>query len=114
MAESGIFRGAALQPWQRETLLAAALFMREQYGNPPADPKAKAVYDGLLEVMDPARRTVRMQREQAAAARAVAAERRTGRDRRALPDRRGATLGPPGGVERRKAHRRSGERRARR
>jgi hypothetical protein len=76
--------------------------MREQYGNPPADARAKAVYDGLLEVMDPARRTVRLQKEQAAAARAVAA------------DRRKANFGSPGGVERRKAHRRSGERRARR
>jgi hypothetical protein len=76
--------------------------MREQYGNPPADARAKAVYDGLLEVMDPARRTVRLQKEQAAAARAVAA------------DRRKAKFGSPGGVERRKAHRRSGERRARR
>jgi len=114
MAESGIFRAGPLQPWQRETLLAAAAFMREQYGNPPADPKAKAVYDGLLEVLDPARRTVRLQKEQAAAARKAAAERRTGRDRRATPDRRKADLGPPGGVERRASSRRTGDRRSRR
>lgn len=113
MAESGIFRAAPLQPWQRETLLAAAAFLREQYGNPPADAKAKAVYEGLLEVLDPARRTVRLQREQAAAAKAVAAERRAGRDRRGT-DRRKANLGPPGGVERRRGERRSGERRSRR
>lgn len=114
MAESGIFRAAALQPWQRETLLAAASFMRAQYGNPPTDPKARVVYDGLLEVLDPARRTVRLQKEQAAASRAAAAERRTGRDRRATPDRRKSNAGPPGGVERRRASRRTGERRSRR
>lgn len=114
MAESGIFRAAPLQPWQRETLLAAAAFLREQYGVPPADARARAVYDGLLEVIDPSRRTVRLQKEQAAAARQIAAERRTGRDRRATPDRRKANLGPPGGVERRAKGRRTGDRRSRR
>lgn len=100
MAESGIFRGAALQPCQRETLLAAPCSCASSTAT--LLPTPGPVDDGLLEVMDPARRTVRLQKEQAAAARAVAA------------DRRKANFGSPGGVERRKAHRRSGERRARR
>lgn len=112
MTQSGIFRAAPMQPWQRETLLAAAAFLRQQYGNPPEDPKARAVYEGLLEVLDPSRRTVRLQKEQQAAARAAAAERRAGRDRRGT-DRRKANLGPPGGTERRRAERRAGDRRSR-
>lgn len=117
MAESGIFRINPLQGWQRDAILKAAQMIRDRFGNPPVDPVAKQVHDGLLEVLDPARRTVRLQREMSEATRKAAlterAERRA-RERRAA-DRRKANLGPPPGVpDRRKGDRRAGERRSRR
>jgi hypothetical protein len=116
MADSGVFRINPLQGWQREAILKAAQVMRDKFGNPPADAQARSAHDGLLEVLDPARRTVRLQRELSEATRKAAltekAERRQ-RDRRGT-DRRKANLGPPPGVpERRKGERRTGERRAR-
>ena len=117
MADSGIFRINPLQGWQREAILKAAAFIREKYGNPPEDEAARAAHDGLLEVLDPARRTMRLQKEISEATRKAAqaerAERRA-RERRAA-DRRKANLGPPTGAgERRKGERRAGERRSRR
>jgi hypothetical protein len=75
------------------------------------DAKTKTVYEGLLEVLDPTRRTARIQRELASAAKAAVAapvsrERRAAERRR--EDRRKANLGSPTGVERRKTERRSG------
>ena len=110
MAESGVFRLPPMQGWQRDSILAAASFLREQYGNPPSNPRAKVVYDGLLEVLDPSRRAVRLQKEKSDAARSAAltaeAERRAAERRR--NDRRRANSGPPPGT----ADRRKGERRA--
>ena len=117
MADSGIFRINPLQGWQRDAILKAAQLIRDRFGNPPVDPVAKVAHDGLLEVLDPARRTVRLQREMSEATRKAAetarAERRA-RERRAN-DRRKANQGPPAGQgDRRKGDRRSGERRNRR
>lgn len=117
MADSGIFRINPLQGWQRDAILKAAQLLRDRFGNPPVDPLAKLAHDGLLEVLDPARRTVRLQREMSEATRKAAmterAERRA-RERRAN-DRRKANLGPPAGVgERRRGDRRAGDRRSRR
>ena len=109
MADSGVFRINPLQGWQREAILKAAQLLRERFGNPPVDPQAKLAHDGLLEVLDPARRTVRLQRELTEATRVsvpVRSERR-GRERRAK-DRRKVNLGPPPGL----AERRTGERRS--
>ena len=116
MAESGIFRINPLQGWQRDAVLKAAALLREKFGTPPADSAARLAHDGLLEVLDPARRTVRLQKEMAEATRkaalTAAAERRA-RERRAA-DRRKANLGPPPGHgERRQGERRRGERRRR-
>ena len=116
MADSGIFRINPLQGWQREAILKAAAFLREKYGNPPSDPNARNAHDGLLEVLDPARRTVRLQKEMSEATRKAAltekAERRA-RERRGV-ERRKANVGPPSGVpERRKGERRAAERRSR-
>ena len=116
MADSGVFRTNPLPGWQRDAILKATQFIRERFGNPPADAAAKAAYDVLLEVLDPARRAVRLQREMSEAARKAAqterAERRA-RDRRAK-DRRKANLPPPAGVgERRKGDRRAANRRSR-
>lgn len=96
--------------------MKAAALLREKYGNPPSDPAARVAHDGLLEVLDPARRTVRLQKEMSAATRKAAmtaqAERRA-RERRAT-DRRRSNQGPPGGgPDRRKGDRRSKERRSR-
>jgi hypothetical protein len=89
--------------WQRANIQAAATYLRERMTAGQVDAKTKAIYDGLLEVLDPTRRTLRLQRE-AASARAVpvtsARERRMRIERRAH-DRRAAALGPPSSVERR-------------
>jgi hypothetical protein len=116
MVDSGVFRITPLQGWQRDAILRAAQLIRDHFGNPPADAAAKTAHDGLLEVLDPPRRTVRIQREMSEATRnaalTVSAERRA-RERRAT-DRRQANQGPPAGVaERRKGERRAGERRSR-
>ena len=116
MAESGIFRINPLQSWQRDAILKAAQLLRDRFGNPPADAQARTVHDGLLEVLDPARRTLRLQKELSEATRKAESSERTERRTRERrgQDRRRANLGPPSGVpERRKGERRSGERRNR-
>jgi hypothetical protein len=84
--------------------------MREAISKNPSDVRAKAIYEGLLDMLEPTRRAVRVQREMAAAAKAAAVVRRTraARERRAACDRRAVNLGNPTGVERRKADRRTG------
>ena len=83
------------------------MYMRQRIAEGATDPKTKAIYEGLLEVLDPPRRAVRLQREMAAAARAAvvvkaAAERRAAAaDRRRREDRRKQNLGSPTGAERR-------------
>jgi hypothetical protein len=91
--------------WQRVNIQAAISYLREQMKG-DVDPRVKAVYEGLLEVLEPARRTVRLQREAAEAAKAsvpvaVNRERRHRVERRGS-DRRLVNLGPPGSIERRK------------
>ena len=109
---SGVFRINPLQGWQREAILKAAQLLRDRFGNPPVDPQARQVHDGLLEVLDPARRTVRLQREMSEATRKASLTPKTerrGKERRAS-DRRKVNLGPPPGTEdRRKGERRTGK-----
>jgi len=117
MAESGIYRTPALQGWQRANVVAAANCLREQIARTPEDPKLRAAYEGLLDLLDPSRMLARKQRQMADAARhaatAVKNERRT--TERRSSERRKADLGPPPpGVERRRAERRSGGDRRRR
>jgi len=111
MADSGVFRINPLQGWQREAILKAAQLLRDRFGNPPVDAQARSAHDGLLEVLDPSRRTVRLQKELSEATRKATmterAERRA-RERRAA-DRRKVNVGPPPGEpERRKGERRTG------
>lgn len=117
MADSGIFRINPLQGWQRDALLKTAQLIRDRFGNPPADAQAKLAHDGLLEVLDPARRTVRLQREMSEATRKAAlterAERRA-RERRASDRRKTDVSLPPDTPDRRKGDRRAGDRRSRR
>jgi len=102
--------------WQRSNIQAAATYLREVIAHAPTNARAKVVYEGLLDVLDPSRRTARMQRERVAAAAAIpipaSRERRATRDRRAR-ERRRDNLGSPTGVERRTAERRTGRDRRR-
>jgi hypothetical protein len=95
--------------WQRASVLAAAQYLRDVVSRSPDDAKAQQVYQGLLEVLEPARRTIRQQRELSEAARSSVAmrEKRAGRERRAN-ERRRVNLGPPASVERRRGERRAG------
>jgi hypothetical protein len=100
--------------WQRANVLAAAHYLRDVVARRPDDAKAQVVYEGLLEVLEPARRTIRQQRELSEAARlsVMSREKRSAGNRRRT-DRRRVNLGSPG-VERRKSERRNGrERRVR-
>lgn len=116
MADSGIFRVNPLHGWQREAILKAAQLIRDKFGNPPSDAMARTAHEGLLEVLDPARRTLRLQKEISEATRkAVMMTRpeRRSKDRRG-GDRRRSNQGPPAGMsERRVGERRRGERRSR-
>lgn len=102
MAESGLFRTPALQGWQRTNVVAAANYLREQLVRSPDDPKLRAAYEGLLDLLDPSRMLARRQREMADAAKqaatAIKHERR--REERRHGERRRANLGGSG-VERR-------------
>jgi hypothetical protein len=95
--------------WQRANVLAAAQYLRDVVSHTPDDMKAQAIYQGLLEVLEPARRAIRQQRELSEAERSSVTmrEKRTGSERRRT-DRRRVNLGPPTGVERRKTERRAG------
>lgn len=99
----------ALQSWQRANIVAAITYLGEIIGRSPSDVRARAVHDGLLDVLDPTRRLAREQRELSEAARTAAftGDRRRGERRKG--ERRQQSLGPPGGVERRSGRdRRSG------
>jgi hypothetical protein len=90
--------------WERATIQAAASYLRERMSQGAIDAKTKAVYEGLLEVLDPTRRATRIQRELATAAKAAVTV-QTNRERRATErrreDRRKVNIGSPTGVERR-------------
>jgi hypothetical protein len=100
--------------WQRSNIQAAAAYMRERISYGDTSLRTKTLYEGLLEVLEPARRTSRLQREAAESARAAVTV-QIPRDRRSTErrkgDRRRVNLGPPGGVERRRNERRGGDRR---
>src|SRR3954469_8825038 len=95
--------------WQRANVVAASQFLRGVVSRRPDDRKAQSVYQGLLEVLEPARRAIRQQRELSEAARSSVTmrEKRNGAERRRT-DRRRVSLGAPPGGERRKSERRSG------
>lgn len=91
--------------WQRANVQAAAAYLRERIAAGATDARTKAVYEGLLDVLEPARRATRLQREAAVAAKAAvpvppSRERRSRVERRRA-DRRRVNLGSPSGVERR-------------
>jgi len=99
--------------WQSTNIQAAATFLRARIAAGDDSPATKAIYNGLLEVLDPTRRTLRVQRELAAAV-AVAERERRAAERRARSERR-KTSGSPKDVERRfgRDRRSGGDRRSR-
>lgn len=97
--------------WQRTHVLAAAEYVREILLRTPADTKARAVYDGLLDLLEPARRIARQGSDTSGEDGGF--EVRAEQDRRSGTDRRLVSLEPPAGVERRRRERRSAERRRR-
>ncbi|MBI3493110.1 MAG: hypothetical protein HY047_15220 [Acidobacteria bacterium] len=103
--------------WQHLNILAAANYLRERIASGDSGPRAKEVYEGLLDVLDPSRRAARLQREKAAAIEASIAEqtaraRRATRERRISSDNRKTNVGNPAGAERRgRADRRTGRER---
>lgn len=108
MTDSGMAR--PLTGWQRAHVVSAAQYVRELLLKAPEDAKARSVYDGLLEVLEPTRRAARQHQEQAPGSAGSMWEQRTGRDRR-TSERRLFEIGPPAGRERRRTGRRSGRER---
>jgi hypothetical protein len=102
------WRGVSLDPWQRQAVLAAAALLRERFGA-SSDVRAKAVHDGLLEVVEPNRRAVRLQREMSKSVDGVDTATRNGaaHERRRGADRRAEDRGAPMGIERRRRSRRT-------
>lgn len=99
--------------WQRSAIEAAADYLRKLIENGATDVRTTSVYEGLLDVLDPVRHALRIQR--AVSADAALAIMRAGRDRRNAIDRRGsadrrlASFGPVIANERRNGSlRRSG------
>ena len=100
MSDSGIFR-VPHQGWQRANVNAAAAFLRELMADDPGNPRLKALHEGLLEVLDPTRRTTRQQRELASVTAAARAAERRANERRAGRDRRQRDLQVPAILDRR-------------
>jgi hypothetical protein len=99
--------------WERANIQAAASYLRERMTQGAIDAKTKAVYEGLLEVLDPTRRAARVQREMSAAAKSAVTvqanrQRRAAAERRRQEDRRKENRGSPTGEERRSRERRTG------
>lgn len=96
-----------LAGWQRANVLAAAQYMVQRLRKDPADVRAHAVCEGLLEVLKPARREARLERELAAAkAILVIPDPRKGLEPRSGRDRRTAASTALVKAERRKRERR--------
>jgi len=91
--------------WERSAIEAAAGYLRDMIEAGANDPRTRAAYEGLLDVLDPTRLATRIQR--AASADAAAAIMQSLRDRRTHVERRGHTerrlvnLGPGAAGERR-------------
>lgn len=101
-----------LMPWQRASILAALNYLKEM-GRVGQNSQAQVLATGLWEVLEPSRRTIRLQREaaQAATAGAQAGRERRTRERRQTDRRRQQV--PYDGPERRTGRdRRAGERRS--
>ena len=105
MSDAGA--GRTLTGWQRAYVLAAAKYVREQALKTPEDEHARSVYAALLEVLEPARRVRRQQREgRGPRAGGSMWDQRSGVERR-VAERRTTDGAPPAGGNRRTRDRRS-------
>jgi hypothetical protein len=104
--------GMTLTPWQRANIYAALNYLKD-IGRMGQNPQAQGLAQGLMEVLEPSRRTIRLQREAAQAATAGARSGREQRkgERRRNPDRRKQATTHSGPERRTVRKRRSGERR---
>jgi hypothetical protein len=94
-----------LTPWQRANILGALNYLKN-IGRSGQSPQVLALAQGLMEVLEPSRRTIRIQREAAHAATAGA---QSGRERRIRnADRRRQAI-PHSGPERRSGRDRRSE-----
>ena len=91
--------------WERDSIEAAAAYLREMIEAGATDVRTQSVYEGLLDVLDPTRHATRIQKAVAADAAAAimhgVRERRARIERRGHSDRRLINLGPAAGGERR-------------
>ncbi len=91
--------------WQRQSIEAAASYLRELIEAGADDYRTRSVYEGLLDILDPTRHATRIEdavsADAAAAIMAATRERRGRIDRRGHTDRRLVNLGPMAGGERR-------------
>ena len=110
MSDSGIFR-LPLNTWQRGNVAAAAAYLREVMTADPGNARAKALYEGLLDVLDPTRRATRQQRELSRPTGSDRVAERRSNDRRTGVERRQKDLRIPEILDRRKAERRGRDRR---
>ena len=100
--------------WQQANVEAAAVYLRERMAAGASDVRIKSVYEGLLDVLDPQRRTTRSRQESEDAAKTPVGkhaerDRRAAIERRSLRERRLVNLGARQGEERRRTpERRSG------
>lgn len=72
--------------WERAAIAAAADYLRDLIENGATDYRTKSAYEGLLDLLDPVRHALRIQR--AVSADAALAILRAGRDRRTSISRR--------------------------
>src|SRR5688572_29035311 len=106
MSDPGSVR--PLGGWQRAYIVSAAEYVRDLARKTPGDERARAVYEGLIEVLEPSRRMARQYRERHPTTIVGSMwDQRSGRERR-LADRRSTHAGPAVEIERREAQRRSG------
>ena len=108
MSDSGRL-GLPQQHWQRGNIAAAAAYLREVLATDPGNVRVKALYEGLLDVLDPTRRTARQQRELSRLTGAERVAERRAQDRRRGLERRQKDLQIPEILDRRQKERRTGK-----
>jgi hypothetical protein len=102
-----------LTPWQRTHIIAALTYLKD-IGRIGQNPQPQLLAQGLMEVLEPSRRTVRLQREaaQSAASGARSGHERRARERRRDSDRRRQSIAYNGPERRSGRDRRSRPRRS--
>ena len=102
-----------LTPWQRTNIIAALSYLKD-IGRIGQNTQPQLLAQGLMEVLEPSRRTIRLQREaaQSAAAGARSGHERRTRERRGASERRRHAFGYSGPERRSGRDRRSRPRRS--